>query len=78
MPPAAAQFLMKNRANKITGEAKKDIHESDVGYLTAAYNNAVEVAEHQGWHRIVCANGLDVRSIEEIHNEIVSIVEKIL
>ncbi len=78
MPPEAAQFLMKNRANKITGEAKKDIHESDKNYLTAAYNNAVEVAEHQGWHRIVCANGLDVRSIEDIHNEIVSIVEKIL
>ncbi len=78
MPPAAAQVLMKNRANKITGEAQKDIHESDEGYLTAAYNNAVEVAEHQEWHRVVCANGLDVRTIEDIHKEIISIVEKIL
>ena len=78
MPPEAAQFLMKNRANKITGEAKKDIHESDKNYLHAAYNNAVEVASHQAWKRVVCANGLDVRSIEDIHKEIVSIVEKIL
>ena len=78
MPPEAAQFLMKNRANKITGEAKKDIHESDESYLRAAYANAVEVASHQGWNRIVCANGLDVRTIESIHEEIVSIVEKIL
>jgi len=78
MPPEAAQFLMKNRANKITGESQKDIHESDSNYLTAAYNNAVEVASHQGWHRVVCANGLDVRTIEDIHQKIVSIIEKIL
>ena len=78
MPPEAAQVLMKNRANKITGEAQKDIHESDSNYLTLAYNNAVEVASLQVWHRVVCANGLNVRSIEDIHQEIVSIVEKIL
>lgn len=78
MPPEAAQVLMKNRANKITGGAQKDIHESDKNYLVAAYNNAVEVASLQGWHRVVCANGLDVRTIEDIHQEIVSIVEKIL
>ena len=78
MPPEAAQFLMKNRANKITGGAQKDIHESDKGYLIAAYNNAVEVASHQGWKRIVCAEGLNVRTIEDIHKEIVLIVENIL
>ena len=54
MPPEAAQILMKNRANKITGQAQKDIHESDSNYLTLAYNNAVEVASHQGWHRVIC------------------------
>ena len=77
MPPEAAQFLMKNRANKITGEAQKDIHEKNEAYLSAAYNNAVEVAEHQGWHRIVCATGLNVRTIEDIHKEIVSIFDKL-
>ena len=78
MPPEAAQFLMKNRANKITGETQKDIHENNKEYLNAAYNNAIEVAEHQGWHRVVCAHDLEVRTIEDIHKEIVSIVEKIL
>ncbi len=78
MPPEAAQFLMKNRANKITGEAQKDIHEKNADYLNAAYNNAVEVAQKCGWHRVVCARGLDIRTIEDIHNEIVEIAEEAL
>lgn len=78
MPPAAAQMLMKNRANKITGQAEKDIHEKNAGYLEAAYNNAVEVAEKQGWHRVVCAEGIDVRTIDDIREEIVNLVKKIL
>lgn len=78
MPPKAAAELMKNRANKITGGAEKDIHEKNSGYLTAAYNNAVEVAENCGWHRVVCAHNLDVRTIEDIHSEIISIVKQFL
>ncbi len=77
MPPVAAQYLMKNRANKITGEAQKDIHEKNADYLTAAYENAVGVAENQNWRRVVCAQGLNIRTIEDIHAEIVSIVESI-
>ena len=78
MPPEAARELMKNRANKITGKEEKDIHEKNKDYLTKAYNNAVSVAENQGWHRIACARGLNVRTIEDIHNEIVKIAKKIL
>ena len=78
MPPEAARELMKNRANKITGKEEKDIHEKNKDYLTASYNNAVSVAENQGWHRILCSDGLNVRTIEDIHNEIVKIVKKIL
>lgn len=78
MPPVAARFLMKNRANKITGEAQKDIHEKNEGYLNAAYENAVGVAENQGWKRVVCAKELDIRTIEDIHAEIISIVENVI
>ena len=77
MPPVAAQFLMKNRANKITGEAQKDIHEKNSDYLIAAYNNAVDVAEKCGWKRVVCAEELNIRTIEDIHKEIISIVKNI-
>ena len=78
MPPEAARELMKNRANKITGKEEKDIHEKNEDYLTEAYNNAIEVTEHQGWHKISCADGLDVRTIEDIHNEIVDTIKDLL
>lgn len=78
MPPVAAQFLMKNRANKITGEAQKDIHENNTDYLTAAYNNAVDVAEKCGWKRVICAEELSIRTIEDIHFQIISIVDSVM
>ena len=70
MPPACARMLMANRNNKITGEAQKDIHEKNTEYLDRAYDNAVSVCEHLGWHRIHCAKDGEVRSIEDIHAEI--------
>ena len=78
MPPEAAQVLMKNRANKITGEKEKDIHEKNEAYLKGAYDNAVAVAENQGWNRVVCAKDLDVRTIEDIHQEILEIVKGVI
>ena len=70
MPPETARELMKNRANKITNEAEKDIHESDAEYLTACYDNACYVAEKYDWTVIPCVTNGKLRSIEEIQEEI--------
>ena len=70
MPPACARKLMENRANKITGEAQKDIHERDPHHLDRAYDNAMEIASIAGWQIVHCAEGENIRSIEEIHEEI--------
>ena len=70
MPPACARKLMENRANKFTGEAQKDIHERDPHHIEKAYRNAVEIASLAGWCRILCAEGENIRSIEEIAGEI--------
>ncbi len=75
MPPACARKLMADRANKITGEAEKDIHEKDAGYLERAYNNAMHIASLCGWQIISCSEGDRIRSIEEIHEEIYQIVK---
>lgn len=69
MPPHHARMLMKNRANKITGEAEKDIHESDASYLERSYENAMSIANTCGWHIIHCAEGDSVRCVEEIAEE---------
>lgn len=77
MPPEYARILMANRKNKITGETQKDIHEKNAAYLDKAYENAVAVCEHLGWHRIRCVTNGKIRTIEEIHTEIKEILKKI-
>lgn len=75
MPPACARELMKDRANKITGQAQKDIHESDPNYLEKAYQNAMTIAKACTWQIVHCANGKNVRTIDEIAEEIYQLVK---
>ena len=75
MPPACARKLMADRANKITGEAEKDIHESDKNYLERSYENAMGIAKMAGWQIVHCAEGENIRSIHEISDEIYNLVK---
>lgn len=80
MPPESALKLMQDRKNKITGEDKKDIHESDSEYLKKSYYNACEVAKIKGWKEIFCSEGDRIKSVDEISKEIYELLlnEKIL
>lgn len=78
MPVSWGIKLMAERANKITGQSKKDIHESDEKYLNDSYKNAIYVAEKFGWERVVCASDSGVRSVEDIHEEIYSKIKDII
>lgn len=78
MPPEISARLNMERKNKITGEAVKDIHESDLEYLKASYDNAHFVAAHQSWHRIECAPLGKLRTIEDISDEILQAVKETL
>lgn len=62
--------LMKDRENKFTGEAAKDIHERDAEYLNRSYYNALKVAEQYDWKTISCTHSDQLKSIDEIHQEI--------
>ncbi len=68
--PEVSQKLMQNRLNKITGEAKKDIHESDKAYLEKSYYNALYVADKYKWTKINCAPSGEMLDRETIHEEI--------
>ena len=70
MPVEKSLELIKNRENKFTKDSKKDIHESDVNHLLDAYSAACEVAKDYNWCEIKCVNGNEIRTIEDIHNEI--------
>ena len=62
--------IMKDRENKFTHEAAKDIHERDKNHLIDAYNAACDVAKDYGWFTIECVKDGKIRTIEDIHEEI--------
>ena len=76
MPPEYSAKLMKNRENKITHEAKKDIHEKDQVYLTQAYNAACELSKEYNWYEIKCVKDGKIRTIQDINDEIFTEVKK--
>jgi len=78
MPPKYAFELMKNRENKFTHEAQKDIHESDENHIIDSYNAACEVADKYDWTKIECVENDRLRTIEEIHEDIFNEVNKII
>ncbi len=78
MPPEITQKLMENRANKITGEAKKDIHESNKQYLQDSYNNSLYIAKKYNWEIIKCVENGIIRTPQEIHEEIYTKVLKVI
>ncbi|HPD01724.1 MAG TPA: thymidylate kinase, partial [Acetivibrio sp.] len=65
MPPEYSKMLMEGRANKFTGEQKKDIHEINEGYLTESYNNSLYIAKKYGWIMIDCVKDGVLRTIDE-------------
>ena len=78
VPLEFSKQLMANRANKITGDSKKDIHESDLKYLENCSNNSDYVANKFNWSRIKCIENNNLRSIEDIHKDIYETVSTIL
>lgn len=78
MPPEYGAELMSGRLNKSNGDDKKDIHESDFSYLEKSYENAMFVAKKFNWKRISCIKDGQIRSVDEIHEDIYSIVRELL
>ena len=76
MPVEKSIELMKNRENKFTHNQAKDIHESDTQHLIDAYNAACDVAKDYNWYEIKCIKDGNLRTIDDIHEEIYKEVKK--
>ncbi len=74
MPTEYGIKLMEKRNNKITGEEKKDIHESDKNHLETSYKNAFYVAEKFGWNKVSCVKNGEIRTVDDINDEIYKII----
>ena len=72
--PKAVELLRSREASTNT---KADIHELDTAYLAACRTCALQAAEQLGWTVIRCLDDAGhLRSIEDIHSEIWTLVEK--
>lgn len=78
MPPVYSRMLMEGRANKFTGDQKKDIHERNDEYLIESYNNSLYIANKYDWTKIDCVKDGNLRAIDEIHESIYKNVREII
>lgn len=76
MPPEYSRKLMAERMNKFTGQEEKDIHERDKNHLTASYENALYVAKKFKWDHVYCVEDGNIRTIQDINDEIFATVMK--
>lgn len=66
--PQVSQKLMLKRYNG--DETKKDLHEKNVDFLLTCRENALYAAEKLNWQVISCTKDGEMKSIEEIFEEI--------
>ena len=69
VPTDFTEAMMRRREADTNSHA--DIHEQDGAYLRRCRENAAFVVERCGWERVDCAKDGVLRSIEDIHSEIV-------
>ena len=76
MPTDYALKLIKDRENKFTHQAQKDIHERDENHLLNSYNAACSLVNTYDWHEVKCVKDDEIRTIDDIHEEIYNEIKK--
>lgn len=76
MPTDYTEKLMRHRETETN--TKADIHEKDLSYLATCRQTGRAAAEYYGWKIITCVRDGQMRSIEDIHAEICSLVKTCL
>ena len=64
---------MRN-ARKMNAGVTNDIHESDLEFMKKVYESAMFVADYLGWSAVQCNNGNQMKSIDEIHEDVYRLV----
>ncbi len=76
MPTELSESLMRKRERDTHTHA--DIHEKDEAYLRLCRQTGLEAAAFYGWRVVSCAREGQLRSVEDIHEEIIRYVRQIL
>lgn len=72
VPTAFTEQMMRHREAETNTHA--DIHEQDLSYLATCREMGRAAARYYGWNVIQCVKDGAMRSIEDIHDEIYSLV----
>lgn len=75
--PTELSGKMMRRREQETGTTA-DIHEQDAEYLRHCRENAAFVVDYCGWTKVDCTAGDHVRSIEDIHSEVMDLLKDLL
>jgi dTMP kinase len=79
MPVEIGQQLVDKKGDRAyVGGQKRDIHEADLNHLTDAASAYLYVAKKYDWPIIQCAPGDQLRTPEDIHEELYALVKKII
>jgi dTMP kinase len=79
MPVEIGQQLVDKKGNRdYVGGENRDIHEDDIGHLTDAASAYLYVAKKYNWPTVQCAPDSNLRTIEDIHEELWMLVSKII
>ena len=76
VPTAFTEQLMRHREQETN--TKADIHEQNTQYLATCRETGRAAAKFYGWNVIQCVKDGQMRSIEDIHQEIYSLVARCL
>ncbi len=76
VPTDYTEKLMRQREHDTNTSA--DIHEKDMQYLATCRECGRAAAEFYGWHVIQCVRDGEMRTIEDIHQEIYAAVKQCL
>ncbi len=70
--PVEVSLKLANARKDLKNGQAHDIFEEDKNHMFRAYQNAKYVAEKFGWERIDCVEDGKLKSIEEIHKDILT------
>ena len=66
------------RSREEATNTKGDIHETDTAYLGKCHECAAAAAEYYGWKKVKCTENGKMRTVEDIHDEIFTMLKDVL
>ncbi len=76
--PAEISFELAKGRDRLKNQQTKDILEQNFSHIKLAHDRAEYVAKKFNWETIDCTKNHEIKSIDEIHNEIIERLKSIL